>query len=214
VRQWIGPEPGVVGACPVIVSAPALDNVRAAGNRSQGMSPVRAAVKFRLIASVVALALAVALAACASGPERAGTPRTTGSQLTGIVGFRWQITEIRHGPRTVTIPRGRGAYFALTTDGTLVADDTVNYHSGRFTPTADGYHVTTMATTLVGYSSHDPVTLAVIDGTLALTDQGTDVAVHLAGDRLGLSAGTYRITAVRVGPEPVPSTPSPTDTRS
>lgn len=176
---------------------------------------MRTPVIVRWIAIVLAFAVP-ALSGCASSRRPAGTQRTTSSQLTGIVGFRWRIAEVRHGTAGVTVPRARGGYFAFTPEGDLVADDTVNNYAGRFTSTANGYHVTLMRVSLVGYGGHDPVTLALIAGTQALTEAGVDVTVRLTGTRLDLSAGDYRITAVRAGPAGIPPSPvpSPTGTRS
>jgi hypothetical protein len=177
------------------------------------MEYVRTPVIVRWIAIVLAFAVP-ALSGCASSRGPAGTQRTTSTQLTGVVGFRWRIAEVRHGTAGVTVPRARGGYFAFTPAGDLVADDTVNSYAGRFTSTANGYHVTVMRVSLAGYGGHDPVTLALIGGTQALTETGTDVTVRLAGTRLYLSAGDYRITAVRAGPVGILPSPSPAGTRS
>jgi hypothetical protein len=98
----------------------------------------------------------------------------------------------------------------------LVAGHTVNSYQGRFTSAANGYHITIMRVSLVGYGGHDPVTLAPIAGTQALTGTGADITARLAGTRLDLSAGDYRITAGRAGPAGIlPSpVPSPAGTRS
>jgi hypothetical protein len=179
------------------------------------MRYVRTPVIVRWIAIVVVFAVP-ALSGCANSPGPAGIGRTTSSQLTGIVGFRWRIAEVRHGTAGVTVPRARGGYFAFTPEGDLLADDTVNNYAGRFTPAANGYHVTVMRVSLVGYGGHDPVTLALIGGTQALTQAGVHVTVRLTGTRLDLSAVDYRITAVRAGPAGIlPSpVPSPAGTRS
>jgi hypothetical protein len=137
-------------------------------------------------------------------------------QLTGIVGFRWRFAEVQRGATSVTVPRTSGGYFAFTWRGTWVAGDTVNSYQGRFTSAANGYNVTIMRVSLVGYGGHDPVTLALIAGTQALTGAGADVTVRPVGTRLDLSAGDYRITAGRAGPAGIlPSpVPSPAATRS
>ena len=57
---------------------------------------------------------------------------------------------------------------------------------------------------------------SLIAGTQALTGAGADVTMGLTGTRLDLSAGDYRITAVRAGPAGILPTPipSPAGTRS
>jgi hypothetical protein len=149
---------------------------------------VRTPVIVRWIAVVLAFAVP-ALSGCATSRGPADIQRTTSSQLTGIVGFRWRIAEVQHGAASVTVPRTRGGYFAFTPEGDLAADDTVNHYAGRFTSTANGYHVTIMRVSLAGYVGHDPVTLALIAGTQALTGAGAHVTVGLTGTRLDLSAG-------------------------
>jgi hypothetical protein len=92
----------------------------------------------------------------------------------------------------------------------------VNHYYGHFTVKANGYHVTYMAGTLVGYVGHDPVTLALMEGIGALTTQDADVVVeNLTGDRLELSAGGYRVAATRAAREPLQATSAPpTNTHS
>jgi hypothetical protein len=179
------------------------------------MGYVRTPVIVRWIAIVLAFAVP-ALSGCAASRGPAGIQRTASSQLAGIVGFRWRIAEVQHGAARVTVPRARGGYFAFTPEGDLTADDTVNHYAGRFTAAANGYRVTVMRVSLAGYGGHDPVTLALIAGTQALTETGADVTVRLTGTRLDLSAGDYRITAVRAGPAGILPTPvpSPAGTRS
>jgi hypothetical protein len=185
-----------------------------AGNRRRDVGYVRTRVIVRWVAIVVAFAVLMTLSGCADSRGPAGARGTTGSQLTGIVGFRWGIVEVQHGGARVTVPRGRRGYFALTPGGGLVADDTVNNYAGRFTAAANGYQVTIMRVTAVGYGGHDPIVLALIEGTQALTDEGADLTARLTGTRLELSAGSYHITAARVGPAAVPPSPIPSPTKT
>jgi hypothetical protein len=167
-------------------------------------------------AAIVLVCAVPALSGCAASHGPGGIQAAASPQLTGIVGYRWRVAEVQRGAASVTVPRTSGGYFAFTPAGTLAADDTVNSYAGRFTPAANGYHVTIMRVTLAGYGGHDPVTLALIEGTQALTETGADVTVSLAGSRLDLSAGAYRITAVRAGPAAILPSPvlSPAATRS
>ena len=174
----------------------------------------RTRVIVRWVAIVLVFAVP-ALSGCAASRGPAGIQPTRSPQLTGIVGFRWRIAEVQRGPASVTVPRTSGGYFAITPAGTLVAGDTVNHYAGRFTSAPKGYHVTIMRVSLAGYGGHDPVTLALVAGTQALTGAGADVTVKLTGTRVDLSVGDYRITAVRAGPAgilPLP-VPSPASTR-
>ena len=178
------------------------------------MGHVRTPVIVRWVAILLAFAVP-ALSGCTTSRGPAGIHPATSPQLTGIVGFRWRIAEVQRGAASVTVPRTSGGYFAFTPAGTLVAGDTVNHYAGRFTSAPKGYHVTIMRVSLAGYGGHDPVTLALVAGTQALTGAGADVTVKLTGTRVDLSVGDYRITAVRAGPAgilPLP-VPSPASTR-
>ena len=178
------------------------------------MGHVRTPVIVRWVAILLAFAVP-ALSGCTTSRGPAGIHPATSPQLTGIVGFRWRIAEVQRGAASVTVPRTSGGYFAFTPAGTLVAGDTVNHYAGRFTSAPKGYHVTIMRVSLAGYGGHDPVTLALVAGTQALTGAGADVTVKLTGTRVDLSVGDYRITAVRTGPAGIlPSpVPSPASTR-
>jgi hypothetical protein len=161
--------------------------------------------------------LTAAVSGCTSRQRVIDTPQhTPQSQRSSIVGYRWHITEVRHGTSSVTVPRGRVGYIAFSPNGVLNADDGVNHYFGHFTSTVSGYHPTDVATTLVGYGGHDPVTLALIEGAQALTTQEADVIIEsLTGDRLELSADGYHVAATRAAREPVqPTSAPPTNTRS
>jgi hypothetical protein len=173
---------------------------------------VGAPVMVRLIAFALAVALTAGLSSCSSGSGGARTSLGTGSQLSGIVGLRWRIVEVKHQAVSVTIPGSRGGYFALSADGAIAADDTLNVYAARFTMTTTGFHVTGTAVSGAGYVGDDPVMLALIEGTTALTDEGADVTARLAGAQLDLSVGSYSITATQVG-SAVPQ-PSSSNTRS
>jgi hypothetical protein len=176
------------------------------------MRNVRVTVIFRLIVVTAAAAVAAGLSSCSSGR---GVARND-SQLSGIIGLRWRIVEVRHDAVSVAIPGRRGGYFALSADGALLADDTLNNYAAHFRTTRTGFHVTDSIGSGVGYAGRDPMMLTLIEGTQVLTNEGADVSERLVGNQLDLSVGRYRITAVRagsVGAQPSPS-PSPTNRRS
>jgi hypothetical protein len=187
--------------------------------RVAGSSPVAHPKQHRRLArsSIALLVLSTAVSGCASRNRVIHTAQhAPQSQRSGIVGYRWQITEVRHGAISMTVPRGRGGYIAFSPNGVLNADDGVNHYYGHFISTANGYHPADVATTLVGYGGRDPVTLALIESIGALTTQDGDVVIEsLTGDRLELSAEGYRVTATRAAREPVqPTSVSPTNARS
>jgi hypothetical protein len=99
----------------------------------------------------------------------------------------------------------------LLWDGRIQIDDSLNFVSGNFTKTADGFEVRDTATTLVGWMGTDPVRAATIRGMGALAFWNVDGAtstrgparntvVSADGTRLVIQTGTFRLTFVRTGP--------------
>ena len=96
------------------------------------MGKLRAPVIPRVIAFAVALALTAGLSACSSGSGDAHAKPGTDRPLSGIVGLRWRIVGVKHDAASVAIPSSRGGYFALSADGAIAADDTLNACAARF----------------------------------------------------------------------------------
>ena len=178
------------------------------------MGKLRAPVIPRVIAFAVALALTAGLSACSSGSGDAHAKPGTDRPLSGIVGLRWRIVGVKHDAASVAIPSSRGGYFALSADGAIAADDTLNAYAARFTSTTTGFHVTGTTVSGAGYVGHDPVMLALIEGTTALTNEGADVTARRAGTELDLSVGSYRSTATQDRSAAAQPSPSPTNTHS
>jgi hypothetical protein len=152
------------------------------------------------------LVLAAALTACGSSPEagRGGTP--------GFVGYKWRITDIRHGAAHVIVPATLNGFVAFDRDDTLQADDGVNAYSGRYRLAGDGYLPLKVASTAVGYAGHDRVQTTLIAAVGALTTANSNVSATTSGNRLELSTTGYTIVCSKLAPVPNGDSPSPTAT--
>jgi len=165
--------------------------------------------------AALAAGVAVAVPAVAGwipGPDRVATPVVTASAA-DYVGSVWLLTDVEEGGRSFAIPAhspgASQARMALLPDGRIQIDDSLNFVSGRFTKTADGFEVRDTATTLVGWMGTDPVRAATMRGMNALAFWNVDGAtpaparntvVGADGTRLVIQTGTFRLTFVRTGP--------------
>ena len=168
-----------------------------------------------VLAAAVSLAVGVAVAVPVvagwiPGPDRAATPVVTASAA-DYVGSVWLLTNVEEGGRSFAIPAHSKARMTLLPDGRIQIDDSLNFVSGKFTKTADGFEVRDTATTLVGTIDTDPVRTATIRGMDALAFSNVDGAtptrgparntvVSADGTRLVIQTGTFRLTFVRTGP--------------
>jgi hypothetical protein len=163
--------------------------------------------------AVAAAGVAVAVPVVAGwipGPDRAATPVVTASAA-DYVGSVWLLTDVEEGGRSFAIPAHSRARMALLPDGRIQIDDSLNFVSGKFTKTADGFEVRDTATTAVGWMGTDPVRAATMRGMDALAFWNVDGAtptrgparntvVSADGARLVIQTGTFRLTFVRTGP--------------
>jgi hypothetical protein len=142
------------------------------------------------------------------------------------------LTNVEEGGRSFAIPADSPGYIsarmALLPDGRIQIYDSLNFVSGKFTKTADGFEVRDTATTLVGWMGTDPVRTATIGGMDALAFGNVDGAppapaparntvVSADGTRLVIQTGTFRLTFVRTGPAGtagLQATPEPSVTPS
>jgi hypothetical protein len=127
------------------------------------------------------------------------------------VGSQWRLTMVTDGSKSVPIRADLDATMDLRDDGSIVMDDTVNVLSGHFTTTADGFEVTEVATTLVGYVGDDPQRGAAIeamralaydtsDGGQTLHDDSTNTVISADERHLVVDADSLRLEFDRAGP--------------
>jgi hypothetical protein len=115
-----------------------------------------------------------------------------------FIGYSWRIVEVRHGVSHTSISPALDGYIAFAPDHTLRADDTVNFHFGKYHVDGDGFRPHA-GSTLVGYAGHDPARLALIGAVDAVTQSDAVVLAVSAGNRLTLKTGDYTVLCERQG---------------
>ena len=160
--------------------------------------------------AVAAVAVAVpVVAGWIPGPDRGATPVVTASGA-DYVGSVWLLTDVEEGGQSFAIPAHSRARMALLPDGRIQIDDSLNFVSGKFTKTADGFEVRDTTTTFVGIIDADPVRVATmrgmdalafwyVDGATPTRGPARNTVVSADGTRLVIQTGTFRLTFVRTG---------------
>jgi hypothetical protein len=95
--------------------------------------------------------------------------------------------------------------------GQFGANDSVNFHSGTYRTTGDGFTTGDLASTLAAYAGHDPAVLLAI-GAIGSFDNGVHATVKLTADRLVVDADSYTLTCQRRGPQADAPAPAPAST--
>jgi hypothetical protein len=142
-----------------------------------------------LVGSYLVL-MALLLAACSSATPTGPTP--------GFAGYDWRVVTISHDGTMRSIPRSVRVDLQFSPDGQFGANDSVNFHSGAFRATGDGFTVSDMKTTLIGYAGHDPIVLLAVSAIGSFND-GVHATAMLTGDRLVVDVGSYTLTCQRHG---------------
>jgi heat shock protein HslJ len=147
----------------------------------------------------IAVAALVSLVAAGCAATASGTsPKSAPDAHARFAGYKWQVVAIDHAGRETPVPARYTVYLQFTPDGHFGANEPVNYHSGLYRQTGDGFSTSDMASTLVGYAGHDPVVLLSESAIFAFVD-GVHARVHLTGDRLAVTVGGYLLTCQRDG---------------
>ena len=143
-----------------------------------------------LAAAGISLA-SVALAACGSAPSaRPGSPRFTG--------YDWQVAAISHNGDVTSIPARMRVALQFSPGGQFGANDSVNFHSGTYRTTSDGFTTSGLASTAVGYAGRDPAVLLAM-GAISSFGNGVHATVKLTGDQLVVGVASYTLTCRRSG---------------
>jgi hypothetical protein len=154
------------------------------------MSLDRAARRTPLVV-VAGVLLAALLAACSAPAGRAATPA-------GFAGYKWTVVSISHDGRTTTVPGKYSVYLQFAKNGHFGANEPVNYHSGDYRVTPDGFTTSGLSSTLAGYSGHDPVVLLAVAAISALNNKAP-VLAGVSGNALTVTAGSYTLVSERNG---------------
>jgi heat shock protein HslJ len=160
--------------------------------RRQGVVwPMRPRAWFFALASACTLLMSPALAAC--GSATSAKPVTP-----GFTGYVWQVAAIGHDGKVTSIPARLQVALRFSPGGQFGANDGVNFHSGTYRTTGDGFTTSDLSSTLVGYAGHDPAVLLAVK---AIGSFGSDLhaTVQLTADRLVVSVGSYTLTCQRRG---------------
>jgi heat shock protein HslJ len=160
--------------------------------------------------SVVVAAIAIGVVLARASANHAAPHTGHGPLLGAAIGIDWRLTTVQDANGIYRNSRSQPR-IALDVDGTVQADDGINFMSGRYEMTAGGFVFRDVASTLSGYAGDDPDVLVTQAGMAAvLTRPSADV------DRqtLVLSARGYTLTFRAAGEAPphVTAPASPTGT--
>ncbi len=147
-------------------------------------------VRFLALVGPCLVLVALLLVAC--------NAKTPAGPSPGFTGYEWQVVTISHDATVRSIPAWLRVALKFSPDGRFGANDGVNIHSGAYRTTGDGFTVSGMRTTLVGYAGHDPAVLLAINAIGSFND-GVHATVTLTGDRLVVGVGSYTLTCQRRG---------------
>ena len=170
--------------------------------RQDVVRPKRHRPWFLALAGACILLMSLALAAC-------GSATSARSVSPGFTGYVWQLVAISHGGKVTSIPARLQADLRFSPDGQFGANDSVNFHSGTYRTTGDGFTTNALSSTAVGYAGHDPAVLLVISA-IGSFDNGVHATVKLTAGRLVVGVGSYTLTCQRSGPQG--NVPAPTGT--
>ena len=98
----------------------------------------------------------------------------------------------------------------LSPGGQFGATDSVNFHSGTYRTTRDGFTTDTLISTAVGYAGANPATVLAISA-IGSFDYGVHATVKLTADRLVVGVGSYTLTCQRHGQGDLPFPARPLD---
>jgi hypothetical protein len=98
----------------------------------------------------------------------------------------------------MSIPARLQVVLQFSPSGQFGANDSVNFHSGAYRTTGDGFTVAGLRTTLAGYAGHDPAVLLAINAIGSFND-GVHARTQLTGHRLVVAVGSYTLTCQRRG---------------
>ena len=147
--------------------------------------------RFLALVSVCIFLTSPTLAACGSSTSaRPVSP--------GFTGYDWQVVAISHGGKVTSIPARWRVALQFSPGGQFGANDSVNFHSGTYRATRDGFTTSGMGATAAGYAGHDPAVLLAISA-IGSFDNGVHATVKLTGDRLVVGVDSYTLTCQRRG---------------
>jgi hypothetical protein len=154
--------------------------------------PMEHRTRFGALVGACIFLTSLALAAC-------GSATSASSVSPGFTGYDWQVVAISHDGKVTSIPARMQVALQLSPGGQFGANDSVNFHSGTYRTTSDGFTTSALGSTLVGYAGHDPAVLLAISA-IGSFDVGVHATVKLTGDRLVVGVDSYTLDCQRRGP--------------
>jgi hypothetical protein len=150
----------------------------------------------------VVLAAAAALVSLAAGcgtTAGGGPPTPAPAATAGFIGYKWSVVAIGHDGRETPIPARYNVYLQFTPSGQFGANDPVNYHSGTYRVTSDGFTTSDVVTTLVGYAGKDPVTLLAMSAISSFDANPSAAVRNPTGSTITIGVNGYTLTCERAG---------------
>ncbi len=164
-----------------------MDN---AARRSQTV-PAGHRARLAALVGVSVFLMSIAVAACGS----ATSARTVSS---GFTGHDWQVVAISHNGNVTRTPARMQVALHFSPGGQFGANDGINFHSGTYRTTSDGFTTSALSSPAVGYAGHNPAVLVAIDA-ISSFDNGVHATVKLTADRLVVGVDAYTLTCQRGG---------------
>jgi len=143
-----------------------------------------------------------ALAGCGSATSAKAVPP-------GFTGYVWRVVAISHDGKTTSIPARPQVALRFSPGGQFGANDSVNFRSGTYRRTVDGFTTSALSSTLAGYAGHDRAVLLAISA-IGSFDNGVHATAKLTADRLVVGVGSYTLVCERRGPQADIPTPAGT----
>lgn len=149
------------------------------------------ATRRTMLAVATGALLPGALVACSSPAGRA-------APAAEFAGYKWAVVSISHDGKTTPVPGKYSVYLQFTPDGQFGANEPVNYHSGSYRVTSDGFTTSNLVSTAAGYVGHDPVVLLSVS---AISTFGNEVPAQTSvdGSTLTVTVGSYTLLTHRDG---------------
>jgi len=168
----------------------------------QGVVRLMRLAWFLALVGASTLLVSPALAGCGSA--------TSAKQVSpGFTGYVWRVVAISHDGKVTSIPARLQVTLRFSPGGQFAANDSINFHSGTYRTTGNGFTTSALSSTLVGYVGHDPAVLLAV-GAIGSFDNGVYATATLTANRLVVGVGSYTLTCQRRSPQA--DIPSPAGT--
>ena len=122
----------------------------------------------------------------------------SGDNRGGVRRYKWAVVSISHVGKTTPVPGNYSVFLQFTPDGRFGANEPVNYHSGSYRVTPDGFTTSGLVSTAAGYVGHDPVVLLSVSAISAFGDEA-GAQTDVSGSELTVTVGGYTLLTHKDG---------------